>query len=170
MSNYWKEWMNVSTLYELTDNYQRVLEMAEQLDEGLLKDTLESIDEAIEVKAENTAKVIKELEGQIDILNKEVQRLNERKTTISNNANRLKLYLQEEMEKVGKKKIKGDLFNIGIQNNPVAVYVTDEGKLPKIFFEEQAPKLNKKLLKEELKNGSTIAGAELRQTKGLRIR
>ncbi|MGZ7246686.1 siphovirus Gp157 family protein, partial [Streptococcus pyogenes] len=74
--------------------------------------------------------------------------MNERKTTISNNANRLKLYLQEEMEKVGKTKIKGDLFNIGIQNNPVAVYVTDKEKLPKIFFEEQAPKLNKKLLKE----------------------
>ena len=160
----------MSTLYELTDNYQRVLEMAEQLDEGLLKDTLESIDEAIEVKAENTAKVIKELEGQADMLAKEVQRLNERKTTISNNSTRLKLYLQEEMEKVGKTKIKGDLFNIGIQNNPVAVYVTDEEKLPKIFFEEQKPRLNKKLLKEELKSGSTISGAELRQTKGLRIR
>ena len=160
----------MATLYDLTDNYQRVLEMAEQLDEATLKDTLESIDEAIEDKAENTAKVIKELEGQVDVLAKEIQRLNERKTTLNNNVTRLKLYLQDEMEKVGKTKIKGDLFNIGIQNNPVAVYVTDEGKLPKVFFEEQKPKLNKRLLKEELKSGSTISGAELRQTKGLRIR
>lgn len=53
----------MNTLYELTENYQHVLDLAEQLDAEVLKDTLDSIDEAIEVKVENTAKVIKELEG-----------------------------------------------------------------------------------------------------------
>lgn len=160
----------MDTLYNLTNDYQRVLEMAEQLDEELFKDTLESLNDEIEVKAENTAKVIKELEGQVDVLAKEIQRLNERKTTLNNNVTRLKLYLQDEMEKVGKTKIKGKLFNIGIQNNPVAVYVTDEEKLPKVFFEEQKPKLNKTLLKNELKAGSVVEGAELRQGRSLRIR
>lgn len=42
----------MSTLYELTNSYLEVLELAEQLDAEALKDTLDSIDEAIEESAE----------------------------------------------------------------------------------------------------------------------
>ena len=34
------------------------------------------------------------------------------------------------MEKVGKTKIKGELFNVGIQNNPVSVNIIDEKLIP----------------------------------------
>ncbi|OJG77960.1 hypothetical protein RV14_GL001292 [Enterococcus ratti] len=81
----------------------------------------------------------------------------------------IKHYLQEEMEKTGKTKIKGELFNIGIQNNPISVNVLNENLIPKEFFTPIPPKLDKKKLKEELKQGE-ISGAELVQTKGLRIR
>lgn len=160
----------MATLYELTNSYLEVLELAEQLDAEMLKDTLDSIDEVIEIKAENIAKVAKELEGKVIVLTNEIQRLNERKQAINNNIVGIKRYLQDEMEKVGKTKIKGELFNIGIQNNPVSVNVIDERKIPLDFFKEQAPKLDKKFLKDELKKGVEIEGAELRQTKGLRIR
>lgn len=160
----------MATLYELTNNYLEVLELAEQLDNEMLKDTLDSIDEIIDLKAENIAKVVKELEGKKIVLANEIQRLNERKQAIDKNIVGIKSYLQIEMEKVGKTKIKGDLFNIGIQNNPVSVYVIDERKIPLDFFKEQAPKLDKKSLKDELKKGAEIEGAELRQTQGLRIR
>lgn len=160
----------MATLYELTDNYRQVLEAAEQLDPETLKDTLDSIDEAIESKTENTAKVIRELEGNINTLTTEIQRLNERKTALNNNVKYLKEYLQSEMEKVGKTKIKGELFNVGIQNNPASVHVEDETKIPRDYFTEQEPKLDKKRLKNDLKAGAEIDGAELRQSKGVRIR
>ncbi|MCF1585202.1 siphovirus Gp157 family protein [Tetragenococcus koreensis] len=160
----------MATLYELTDNYQQVLEIAEQLDPKTLKDTLDGINDAIDFKAENTAKVIKELEGNINTLTAEIQRLNERKTALNNNVRYLKEYLQNEMEKVGKTKIKGELFNVGIQNNPPSVRVEDERKIPRDYFTPQEPKLDKTKLKDELKRGKEIEGAELRQTRGLRIR
>lgn len=160
----------MATLYELTDNYRQVLEAAEQLDPETLKDTLDSIDEAIESKTENTAKVIRELEGNINTLTTEIQRLNERKTALNNNVKYLKEYLQSEMEKVGKTKIKGELFNVGIQNNPASVYVTDETKIPLVYFTEQKPKLDKTRLKNDLKSGAEIEGADLRQTRGVRVR
>lgn len=160
----------MSTLYELTDNYQHVLEIAEQLDEETLKDTLDSLDDAIDSKAENSAKVIRELEGNINALTSEIQRLNERKTALNNNVRFLKEYLQNEMEKVGKDKIKSDLFTVGIQNNPPSVRVEDERKIPRDYFAPQDPKLDKTKLKDELKRGKEIEGAELRQTRGLRIR
>lgn len=137
----------MATLYELTDNYQHVLEIAEQLDEETLKDTLDSLDDAIDSKAENSAKVIRELEGNINALTSEIQRLNERKTALNNNVRFLKEYLQNEMEKVGKDKIKSDLFTVGIQNNPPSVRVEDERKIPRDYFNEQEPKLDKTRLK-----------------------
>ncbi|MGH2266599.1 siphovirus Gp157 family protein, partial [Enterococcus faecalis] len=76
------------------------------------------------------AKVVKELESNISIVEKEIKRLQSRKTTLSNNVKNLKGYLQDEMEKVGKTKIKGELFNVGIQNNPVSVNIIDEKLIP----------------------------------------
>lgn len=160
----------MATLYQLSESYLRVLEIAEQIDAETLKDTLDSIHDAIEIKVENTAKVVKELEGKISVVDAEIKRLQERKTTLSNNVKGIKGYLQEEMEKVGKTKIKGELFNVGIQNNPVSVHVIDERLIPQGFFVPQPDKLDKKSLKEELKDGLEIAGAELVQTRGLRIR
>ncbi|MDN6492073.1 MAG: siphovirus Gp157 family protein, partial [Leuconostoc sp.] len=100
----------------------------------------------------------------------EIQRLNERKTALNNNVRYLKEYLQNEMEKVGKTKIKGELFNVGIQNNPPSVRVEDERKIPRDYFNEQEPKLDKTRLKNDLKSGAAIDGAELRQTRGVRVR
>lgn len=160
----------METLYELTDNYQQVLEIAEQLDPKTLKDTLDGINDAIDDKAENTAKVIRELEGDINTLTSEIQRLNERKTALSNNVKRIKEYLQNEMEKVGKTKVKSERFTIGIQNNPPSVRVEDERKIPRDYFTPQDPKLDKTKLKDELKRGKEIDGAELRQKRSLRIK
>ena len=100
--------------------------MAESLDDGALKDTLDSIDEVIDDKAENIAKVLKEMDGQTLAISSEIKRLQERKATLENNSRNLKGYLQAEMEKVGKEKIKTELFSIGSQNNPPSGYVYNE--------------------------------------------
>lgn len=157
-------------LYELTENYNQVLELAEQLDAETLKDTLDSIDEAIEIKVENTAKVVRSLEGNVDAIDNEIKRLTAKKSTLNNNIKGIKSYMQESMEQVGKEKIKGQLFNIGIQNNPQSVNVVDEKKINLDYFIEQPSKLDKKLLLADLKEGKEVEGAELQQTRSLRIR
>lgn len=160
----------MSTLYSLTDTYRQLLEVAESNDSEAVKDTLDSLSDAIEDKAENTAKVIRDLESQSKAKKDEAQRLRENATSLDNQVRNLKNYLQEQLTLANKTKIKGNLFTVSVQNNPVAVYVTDEKSVPKKYFTPQAPTLNKKLLKAELKNGLEIEGAELKQEKGLRIR
>ena len=155
-------------LYELTQNYLQVLEIAENGDD--LADTLEALEDAIEVKAENTAKVIKQLEANAEMLANESRRLSERKSAIENNVRNLKSYLQEQLEKCGKSKIKGEIFTVAIQNNPQSVEVLDETKIPLEFFIEQAPKLDKKTLLQHLKNEEKIPGVTLKQSQSLRIR
>ena len=73
----------MATLYELSNDYLKVLSLAEELDDGTLKDTLDSISDSIDLKVENTAKVVKELESNISIVEKEIKRLQSRKTTLS---------------------------------------------------------------------------------------
>ena len=160
----------MSTLYELTNQYQQLLELESEIDEQTFIDTLQSIDEAIEDKAENLAKVIKEMEATITTIANEVNRLQSKKQVVANRVSNLKTYLQGEMEKVNKTKIKGELFTVNIQNNPPSLRVDRTDNIPKDFFVEQEPTLDKKALKEAVKNGEVIEGVALVQTRSLRIR
>ncbi|EAC3455795.1 siphovirus Gp157 family protein [Listeria monocytogenes] len=158
----------MSTLYSIQGKYQQLLNLAEQLDPELLKDTLESIDDELETKAENVAFVIKELEGQALVLETEIKRLSERKTTINNNIKRLKQSLQDAMETANKTKIRTNLFTLGIRKSPPSVAVEDESKLI-AYLVEQPKKLDKTRLKDDLKKGIDVPGATLIQTEHLRI-
>ncbi|EAF3670385.1 siphovirus Gp157 family protein [Listeria monocytogenes] len=159
----------MSTLYSIQGKYQQLLNLAEQLDPELLKDTLESIDDELETKAENVAFVIKELEGQSLILEKETKRLAERKNTINNNVKRLKQSLFDAMITVNKQKIKTNLFTLDIRKNPPSLIVEDESKLLNYLI-EQPKKLDKTKLGDDLKKGIDVPGAVLVQTERLQIK
>ena len=157
-------------LYELKENYLKVLELIEAGEEGL-EDTLESINDAIEIKADGYARIIKNLEGSVTALKAEIDRMTDRKKSIENNIERLKENLKNAMIETGKEKIKTDLFNIKIADNPYAVNVIDETLIPEEYFKvEIIRKLDKVTLKDDMKNGQIIKGAELTQGKGLRIK
>ena len=74
------------------------------------------------------------------------------------------------MKLTGKTKFKSGMFNFAIQKNPASVNITDENILPEDYLIPQPPKVDKTSLKEALKNGIEVPGAELKQTEGLRIR
>ena len=157
-------------LYELKENYLKVLELIEAGEENL-EDTLESINDTIEVKAENYAKIIRNLEGNVNMLKAEVERLNSRKKSIEGNVDRLKENLKMAMIVTGKEKIKTGLFNITVANNPVALNVFDENLIPENFFTyETIKKMDKAAIKDLLKAGQVVEGAELTQGRGLRIK
>lgn len=107
------------TLYDLTDDYMSVLEMANDpdIDPQAIADTLEGIGGEIEIKAENTAKVLKELEAEAAKLKAESERLDARRKVLENNVKRLKSYLFDAMKLTGKTKFKTTLFSFSIAKN-----------------------------------------------------
>ncbi|MCB6917367.1 siphovirus Gp157 family protein [Enterococcus avium] len=155
-------------LYELTNNYRKVAEM-EDLDSETLRDTLDSISDEIENKVINIGFIIKEKKADIKAIQDAMKELAEKKQSIEKSIDSLQCYAYDSMKLTGVNKAKTPLLSIWIQNNPPSVNVTDESMIPKSFFIEQEPKLDKKQLKEELKHGE-IPGAELVQTEGLRVR
>lgn len=155
-------------LYELSAAYQEVVEEIESGGDNL-EDTLESLEDAIEDKAENYAKVMKNIGAQIDALKDEEKRLSQRRKSLENNISRMKKTLQDTMIYNDKRKIKTDLFSINIQKNPPSMKVTSEELIPKRFYIEQEPKLDRKSIIKELKE-TEVPGVELYQGESLRIR
>ena len=160
------------TLYELTDNYRNLLEMAQNpdIDEQAIKDTLEAIQGDIEEKADGYAKVIKELDGETDKLTAEIKRLTDRKNTIQNNIAYMKQSLTSAMTVTGNTKFRTDLFSFNIQKNPPALVVDDEKAIPQEYLIPQEPKVDKKAIIDFLKNGNKVPYAHIEQSEGVRIR
>lgn len=158
-------------LYELNEAFQNIQALIEDGEEGL-EDTLESINLAIEDKLENIAKVIKNLEAEAKAFREEEKRLADRRRSIENNIKRLKGYAEEALKVTGNRKLKAGLFTFSIQKNPPSIIVEDEKLIPKRFFVEQEPKLDKRKLINELKerNIEEMPGVRLVQGEGLRIR
>lgn len=156
-------------LYDLTADYQTVLDLITDGAEGL-DDTLESLSDAIEDKVENIAKVIKTLEAETAGLKVEEARLADRRKGIENNVKRLKDYAEQSLLSVGKKKIKGPLFTVLIQKNPPRLEVLDDSLIPESFFIPQPPTLDKKAITAELKAGNHIDGTLLIQGESFRIK
>lgn len=110
----------MSTLYELTGQYLDLLEMLEEddgTDEQVIRDTLEGIDGELEIKADNYAKIIRELSEEAKKFESEKKRLEARQITLENRVKMLKDDLFRAMKETGKTKFKTDLFSFGIQKN-----------------------------------------------------
>ena len=159
----------MATLYELTGNYLKLLEYAEDTDPTLFHDTMDSINEAIEDKAVGYAKVDKELAKDEVALKEEAQRLNARAIVIANNRKRLKRNLKDSMVAIGNEKIKTPEFTIYIQRNNPSVNILDEHEIPAYLYETKHV-LDKKRISSLLKEGKDVPGAELTRSESLRIR
>ncbi len=155
-------------LYELSLAFQDVQNM--DLDPEVMKDTLDSIEDAIESKAENIAKLVRNLESDVSAYKEEEDRLKTKRQATENKVKWLKTYLEDNMKLTGKTKFKSGMFNFSIQKNPASVNITDEKIIPGEFLIPQPPKVDKTSLKEILKRGIEGPAAELKQTEGLRIR
>jgi Siphovirus Gp157. len=161
------------SLYDLTADWQQVYDM-EDLDAETWSDTLESIEGEIKDKAVNIGYVIKNLEADEVTLAAEIKRLQDKKKAVVKKKQGLKDYLQSSMYAVGIDKIKSAVFNIRIQKNPQSLTFDNEEQFMKNefydnYFIPQPPKLDKKKMIEDLKNGAVIEGVELQQSESLRF-
>lgn len=155
-------------LYELSITFQEVQNM--DLDPEVMKDTLDSIGGTFENKAENMAKLIRNLESDRLAYKEEEDRLKTKRQAVENKLEWLKTYLKDCMKLIGKTKFKSGMFNFSIQKNPVSVNITNKKILPEDYLIPQPPKVNNTTLKKALKDGIEVPGAELKQTEGVRIR
>ena len=165
------------TLYELTSDYLKVLEMADdpEVDEEVFQDTLESIGGLIEVKAESYARVIKELERKQSIIHADAEsfkaeydRKIDREKKIGNRIDRIKRHLSNSMIVTGKTKFDTDNFKFYIKKTQSTI-IDDEEAVPDEFCKfTRKPVLTD--IKTAINEGKEVAGAHLETKEGVVIR
>lgn len=157
----------MASLYELTGQYLEIYNM--ELDEETKLDTLDSIDweTEYETKVENYIKVMKNIDADIEARKAEIKRLTELNKADEKKKEHLKDTLSASMNMTGHERVDTQLFKVSFRKSQ-AVEV-DETVLPEAY-KVATWKPDKKLLKEDLKNGLEIIGASLVERKNLSIR
>lgn len=160
------------TLRDLNESYMNIMTILDnpEADQEALIAALNEINETADEKIVNIIKVIKEYEDRNKAIKEEKARLGQLETINKNAIERLKDYAKQSMLLRNQKKIVSDLYTITLANNQPKVNVLDETKIPLNFFEEvREMKLDKKALKEYLKN-NTVDYAYLESKQSLRIK
>ncbi|OZB98101.1 siphovirus Gp157 family protein [Paenibacillus sp. XY044] len=160
-------------LYELTGMYKKFNDFAnDELENDVtedeiqaLIDNLEAIDDLIENKCENTAKLMKNIESDIKALKEEEERLSKRRKALQNRYDGIKGYMKVMLESSGKQKVNAGLFKIRIQKSNPSLEVIDPKLIPNAYKIPQDPKIDSKSILAAVKNGEKIDGVRLVEDK-----
>lgn len=152
-------------LYEIANNYQKVLQLAEagELDEQTAKDTLESISGEFSEKAKNCMMIVRQLESDSAGIKAEIDRLKELQEQTNKSAESLKDYIKMGMESVGSDRLDLGLFKLTLKAPSKVVEIVDATLIPADYWRvvPETKAVDKSLLSTMMKNGKEIPGAKL---------
>lgn len=142
-------------LYELTEQYEILQDMMydPDVDEQIVRDTMEALWGEIEDKADGYAKIILDMKYDMEALQAEERRLQARRQSLDARQKWLKENLMTNMEAIGKTKIKTALFTVSIQKNGGKEPLVIDGNIDDIpgkFLVPQPPVVNGDAVRELL--------------------
>lgn len=159
------------SIYNITDDFSQIMaeiesnggEISPEIDEKLQINQLNLIE-----KTTNYIHVIKTLDSECDIIDVEIKRLQELKKQRSNFTQSLKDRLKNAMQAMELTEIKTALNKINFRKSE-SIEVIDESILPSnvLIYE---PKIDKKKIKEIIKNGGNVPGAKIVENQNLQIK
>ena len=158
------------TLYEMTAAQKELYELmtSGEIDGEVYADTLEGI--GIADKIEGYCVVANELAGDLQKIESEIERLNEKKKSIENNIKRLNLRLGDCLYSMNTTKYSAGTYTV-YRRETQQIIIDDLQKIPAEFLKtrvSEAP--NKALIKERIKAGEEISGAHLQTNQSITIK
>ena len=150
----------MTTLYELTNDLIAFQEMCSdpdaELDDQIVKDTMEAIQGDYDCKVEAWVKVIKNLSGELKAVKEEADRLTKRTRTIKNNIESMKRALITSMELTGRKTAGNVLKASVAQNGGVLPIVIDENAEIPFEFQKVTVEPNNEAIRDALDHGKEL--------------
>lgn len=158
-------------LYELSQNYQNLLALLdnEEVPKEMIEEALNNVADDINSKAENICKLIKSLESDVASIKEEEKRLATIRKQTEKKAEGLKSYLESTLKQLNIRKVESKLFKISIAKNPAKLVLSDSFKADSKYI-KVVETIDNTAIKDDLKAGITIEGAELIQNESLRIK
>lgn len=167
--------MNGLSLYTIAQEHCAMVEllMETQDDVQAIADTIDAESYPLEVKAQNVAYAIKNLDATAAAIKQAEADMAARRKAIENRAAHLREYTKTCMEVAGVSKIDCTHFALSIKKNPAAVDIFEPGLIPAEFMKQPEPppaSPDKELIKAALRAGRDVPGALLAQGSRLEIR
>ena len=164
----------MTALYIIANEYRdAAVKLADlDLDEQTIADTLESLSGELEVKAQNVAFAIRNLEVTADALKAFEKQQKERREAIERRAESMRAYLQRCMEATGITKIEGPGVTLSFRKSS-AVVIDEPGLIPAEFMrqpEPPPPAPDKKAIGDAIKAGREVQGARVETRHNLQIK
>lgn len=146
-------------LYELTADLENLREIDEEY--ALEKEEIISIVESeIVKKGSGIVKLDRIFKADIQAVKDEIDRLQAKKKAIENRQKSIREYALNCLNNLGEKKIETPIGNMTVRKGASTLKIDDESKLPDKYIEViQTYKVNKDLLKSDLKLGLAVEGA-----------
>lgn len=151
-------------LFQINENY-RVLENNDELDPELIKDTLDSIQDARDVKLDNLATLIEKTNEDTEWVSNKIKKLQEQKKVLENKLKSLMNYMTDALDDAHIKQLHTKHHILKTRNFRASVHIIDDTELPKKFIKQEEHiviKTDKKAIYQALKNGEEVKGAELK--------
>lgn len=159
--------------YALKDLMENDFEIDEETGEFI--DNTETINNlfnglkmTFEDKLDNSQRYILTLNGEADILAKEIKRLQAKKTALENKADRLSEMMKNAILSSGENKFKTSLYSFNIKKTE-SVEVRDLDVVPRAYLRLKK-EADKVAIKKALKNGDVIEGVYLSEKLSLGVK
>jgi hypothetical protein len=167
--------MNGMSLYAIANEHRAMVEilMASEHDAQTIVDTLEAESYPLEVKAQNVAYAIKNLDALAASIKSAEAEMAARRKSIEKRAEHLREYTKTCMEIAGVTKIETPHFALSIKKNPAAVDIFEPGLVPAEFMRQPEPPPaapDKASIKAALQSGRDVPGTMLAQGTRLDIK
>lgn len=164
-------------LYEIADRWNALADIAfANVDDdgempGDIVAEMNRTEAAFDDKLSACCRIVKNLTASADACDAEMKRLRAVRDTRLANAERLKSYMKDTLERLGEKKREVDgIFTVSIQMNTPSVAVLNLDDVPNEFDKVFERQVELSRIKEALKSGREVPGVELTQGSHLRIR
>lgn len=145
-------------LYELS-NQIRDLAFIEDSEQVQL--ALQELTESFDNKALNIAKLTKEISAEVDAIDNEVKRLNDRKKSLQNKIEWFKSYLLHNMTESSIPQIKDSIITVSVRTNPPSCDIEDVMKLQEDYRKISWVADKTKILEYFKSTGEVIDGAKI---------
>jgi len=164
----------MTALYVIANEYRdAATKLADlDLDEQTIADTLEGLSGELEVKAQNVAYFIRNMEVTAEAIKAFEQQQKERRQAIERRAESMRAYLQRCMEATGITKIEGPGVTLSFRKSS-AVVIDEPGLIPAEFMrqpEPPPPSPDKKAIADAIKAGQEVQGAHVETRQNLQIK
>ncbi len=158
-------------IFKISDEYNTLLEQIFQQGGEITEDQeqlLELNESNLKTKSSNYVGMIKTTESNIKTIDEEIKRLQQYKKTCKTLTEKLKGNLKYTMLKLGFEKLENGLNKVLLRKSQ-RVEISEIERIPSRYIIIEK-KVDKKLLKEDLKKGVKIYGAELKDNKNINIK